>query len=141
MRLRFISEYVLEEGFIRDGAFISSWEFILSILKYDPKCYFKGQCLIFDKCGKYLQAKRFISEPFGILFDRWNIIIVFPPKKYMQLFLSFSSPLVGSKPKKLSEESYRITRLYEHLYVTCGNKIIKKTTMETAMQRLTLDRR
>lgn len=63
MLLRFMSEYVLEEEFIGDGAFISCGKFIVSIVRYNAKCYFKGQCLIFDKCGNIWKLRYLSQNP------------------------------------------------------------------------------
>lgn len=125
MHLRLISDVVLGEKILRDGTFLSQGQFIISTANHNRKSGEFGECVIYDKCGKNLRTISTLSSPFGILHDVLDIIIVFPSKKYMQAVSLHSIFTFGSKPIKLPNEPYCITRLLHYLYVACNDKIIK----------------
>lgn len=125
MHLRLVSDVVLREKILRDGTFLSQGQFIISTANHKSKCEKFGQCVIYDKCGKYLRTISTLSDPFGILYGVLDIIIVFPSTKYLQAGSSHSIFSFGSKPIKLPNEPYCITQLLHYLYVACNDKIIK----------------
>lgn len=73
MRLRLVSEVVLREKIIHGGTFIFQGQFIILTVKHKSKCENFGQCVIYDKCGKYLRTISTYSPPFGIFLEKKKI--------------------------------------------------------------------
>lgn len=90
MRLRLVSDVVLRDIIIRDWTFLSTRQFIISTENCSSRGVEFGQCFLFDKSGNYLRTINTISNPFGIFLDGWDIKIVFPSTKHLQVVTSHS---------------------------------------------------
>lgn len=75
---------------IRDGTFLSTRQFIISTENCNSRGGEFGQCFLFDKSGTYLRTINTVSNPFEIFLDGWDIKIVFPSTKHMQVVTSHS---------------------------------------------------
>lgn len=97
MRLRLVSDVVLRDRIIRDGTFLSTRQFKISTENCNSRGREFGQCFLFDKSGTYLRTINTVSNPFEIFLDGWDITIVFPSTKHMQVVTSYSFFSVNSR--------------------------------------------
>lgn len=81
IHLRLVSDVVLREKFLRDGTFLIQGQFIILTANHNSKCKEFGQCVIYDKCGKYLRTKSTLSSSFGMCFDKRDLRIIQPSNK------------------------------------------------------------
>lgn len=123
--MRLVSDVLLREKILRNGTFLFQGQFIILTGNHKSKCEKFGQCVIYEKCGKYLRTISTLSSHFGKFFDKRDLRIIQPWNKYIVKFSLEFSFGVGSKTIKLTVEPYGITSLFDYLFVACNDKIIK----------------
>lgn len=127
IHLRFFSETYLDGNYVRDGTFLSSGEFIISIRNSKRGSKGNDECLIYNEYGELKKKITYISKPFGIIQHGKEIIVACTDSSFLKFFdtknLQFCNDL-GIWKKPYCFTSFLIDRV-TYLYVACGDLIIQ----------------
>ncbi|XP_061190351.1 uncharacterized protein LOC133198245 [Saccostrea echinata] len=122
VQLKIISEFRIDVGCVRDGAFLGNGQFILSTRKPQRSSY-DDKCFVYDKYWECKSIIGSLSQPFGLAQKDKELFVGCTLSKCITvLSLTFLNKV---KTIRIGREIFGIAYVPGYFYLACDNKIIK----------------